>query len=56
MFEQNPQSLNDDFVRTWTISSVPFSSGDNSPGHFFEVTIKKKEGSFLFDCLTIKGD
>ena len=27
MNDRNPQSLNDDYVRTWTISSAPYVGG-----------------------------
>ncbi|KAF9130872.1 hypothetical protein BGX30_013317 [Mortierella sp. GBA39] len=63
MAPDNPQSLNDDYIRTWTISSAPPgvspSSGDakrSSPGAWNEVsefamTIKRKPGGAISNLL-----
>lgn len=63
MAPDNPQSLNDDYIRTWTISSAPLglspSSGDakrSSPGAWNEVseftlTIKRKPGGAISNLL-----
>ena len=47
MRDDDPKSLNDDYVRTFTVSSTP---GDSLPGDEFEVTIRKVGGvtGFLF--------
>ncbi|KAK5814947.1 hypothetical protein F5H01DRAFT_206425 [Linnemannia elongata] len=63
MDPDNPQSLNDDYIRTWTISSAPLglspSSGDtklSSPDAWneaseFALTIKRKPGGAISNLL-----
>jgi len=45
MNDENPQLLNEDYVRTWTISSAPsFNSKENKFNHIskFDITVKLK--------------
>jgi NAD(P)H-flavin reductase len=39
MRDDDPQSLNDDFIRTFTVSSIPNSLGEH--GEEFEITVRK---------------
>jgi predicted pyridoxine 5'-phosphate oxidase superfamily flavin-nucleotide-binding protein len=50
MRDEDPTSLNDDFVRTFTISSSPSSSSASKPEQVFEITIRKVGSvtNFLF--------
>ncbi|KAG0364795.1 hypothetical protein BGZ54_007161 [Gamsiella multidivaricata] len=52
----NPQSLNDDYVRTWTISSAPLAeTGQESAGwqrmSEFTITVKRKPGGAISNLL-----
>lgn len=54
MADEAPQSLNDDFIRSWTISSIPEidpSSGDYLPSTKFSCTIKNKYGGAVSPIL-----
>ncbi|KAF9280543.1 hypothetical protein BGZ68_007170 [Mortierella alpina] len=58
MDPENPQSLNDDFIRTWTISTAPSrlpQSRDGSSGWSetsrFTLTIKRKPGGKISNLL-----
>jgi ferredoxin-NADP reductase len=62
MAPDNPQSLNDDYIRTWTISSAPlglsslkdakYSSPDTwNEASEFELTIKRKPGGAISNLL-----
>lgn len=62
MAPDNPQSLNDDYIRTWTISSAPlgllslkdakYSSPDAwNEASEFELTIKRKPGGAISNLL-----
>lgn len=50
MRDEDPQSLNDDFMRTFTVSSPPSTSGE-TPDNEFELTIRKvgRVTNFLFE-------
>jgi uncharacterized protein len=49
MADENPQSLNDDYIRSWTISSVPeiTAEGEYAPSSRFSCTIKNKYGGAI---------
>lgn len=50
MNEDSPQSINDDFVRTWTLSSAPafdFSKHEFSPTQTLSVTVKRKTNGLI---------
>lgn len=51
MRDEDPSSLNDDFVRTFTISSMPSSSSNTDREQEFDITIRKvgPVTSFLFN-------
>lgn len=41
MRDDDPQSINDDFVRTFTVSSPPYSPGERLRNDEFEITVRK---------------
>ena len=53
MADEAPQSLNDDFVRSWTISSIPEidEKGEYLPSARFSCTIKNKYGGAISPML-----
>ena len=53
MADEAPQSLNDDFVRSWTISSIPSldTNGEYLPSAQFSCTIKNKYGGAVSPLL-----
>lgn len=53
MADEAPQSLNDDFVRSWTISSIPSidANGEYLPSTQFSCTIKNKYGGAVSPLL-----
>ena len=53
MADDNPQSLNDDYIRSWTISSVPDIDikGQYAPSSRFSCTIKNKSGGAISPML-----
>ena len=53
MADDAPQSLNDDFVRSWTISSIPEidAAGEYLPSTRFSCTIKNKYGGAISPML-----
>jgi uncharacterized protein len=53
MADEAPQSLNDDFVRSWTISSIPEIgvNGEYLPSTRFSCTIKNKYGGAVSPLL-----
>jgi ferredoxin-NADP reductase len=54
MADEAPQSLNDDFIRSWTISSIPeidSSTGNYLPSTKFACTIKYKYGGAVSPML-----
>jgi len=53
MADDNPQSLNDDYIRSWTISSVPDidGKGEYAPSSRFSCTIKNKSGGAISPML-----
>ena len=53
MADDNPQSLNDDYIRSWTISSIPeiSSNGEYLPTTKFSCTIKNKYGGAISPLL-----
>jgi uncharacterized protein len=53
MADEAPQSINDDFVRSWTISSIPTidSNGEYVPSSEFSCTVKNKYGGAVSPLL-----
>ena len=54
MDEANPQMVNEDFIRTWTISSVPAFNADKNMFHStnkISVTVKRKPGGVISNFL-----
>jgi len=53
MADEAPQSLNDDFMRSWTISSIPEidDNGEYLPSNRFSCTIKNKYGGAVSPLL-----
>ncbi|KAG0051369.1 hypothetical protein BGZ83_003835 [Gryganskiella cystojenkinii] len=57
MAPDNPQSLNDDYIRTWTISSAPLPAPESEDemkwqsSQEFTLTIKRKPGGLLSTAL-----
>ncbi|KAF9964636.1 hypothetical protein BGZ70_006171 [Mortierella alpina] len=56
MDPENPQSLNDDFIRTWTISSAPVRLAQSASREWgetsrFTLTIKRKPGGKISNLL-----
>ncbi|KAG0316533.1 hypothetical protein BGZ99_006837 [Dissophora globulifera] len=54
MRDEDPQSLNDDYIRTWTISSAPTSSKSSKDWQEvseFTLTIKRKPGGLMSNVL-----
>jgi ferredoxin-NADP reductase len=59
MNEANPQLVNEDYVRTWTLSSAPrFDANENAFGSTDEVsvTVKRKRGGLISNVLHDNAD
>ncbi len=53
MNEANPQNINEDYIRTWTISSAPDYGGDNQfkQTQQVSITVKRKPGGLVSNFL-----
>ncbi|MDW3182592.1 pyridoxamine 5'-phosphate oxidase family protein [Roseobacter sp.] len=54
MNEANPQLINEDFVRTWTLSNAPSFAADRNAfaaAHQVSVTVKRKPGGLMSNVL-----
>ncbi len=61
MNETNPQNINEDYIRTWTLSSAPDYEGDNQfkQTQQVSITVKRKPGGLVSNFLhnnSIAGD
>ena len=54
MDEANPQAVNDDHIRTWTLSNAPTFDGHEQrflPSDFVDITVKRKPGGLVSNYL-----